>query len=117
MLPVVCVCCASRCLQEPYDFHAALEDHGQNDNFIAELCSFMLHIERPLDIDISDKQLEVGASSLKVCARKPSFAAAIERITCSPACHHVSRVSPGHPTLMGTFMPHVLPISRACRPT
>ena len=59
MLSIVCVCCVSRCLQEPCDFHEALEDHGQNDNCIAELTFFKLRIERPLDIGISDKQLEI----------------------------------------------------------
>ena len=104
MLAFACVCFMSRRLQKPRDIHEELEEHGQNVNSIAERTLFMLRAERPLGIEISDKQLEMGVSSLKVRASKLSLSPAIERLTCSPACHHVSRVSPGHPTLMGTFM-------------
>ena len=64
MLPIVCVCCVARCLQKPCDFHEPLETHGKHVNFIAELTFTMLRAKCPLDIGISDKHLEMGASSL-----------------------------------------------------
>ena len=57
---------------------------------------------------------EEGASSLKVRACQPSFAAAIERMPCSLVRHHASLVLADYPTLMGTFSLCFLPISRAC---
>ena len=90
MLPFECVCCVSRCLQEPCDFHEALEDHGQNDNCIVELIFFKLRIERRLDIEISDRQLEMGASSLKVRACHSTLNFLIHSIPYSPWRRHAS---------------------------
>ena len=103
MPPIVCACCVARCLQKPRDFHEELEDHGQHDNCIAELIFFKLRIERPLDIGISDKQLEMGASSTKVRASQPSSAPAIERMPCSLVRHHASSKLADYPTLIVTF--------------
>ena len=102
MSSIVCVCCVSRCLQERRDFHEALEDHGQHVNFNAEFIFAMLRAKCPLGIEISDKQLEVGESSLKVRASKPSTPPAIERIPCSLVCHHASLVMADYPTLVVT---------------
>ena len=114
MIAIVCVCCMARCLQKPRDLHAALEDHGQNVNSIAELTLFMLRAECPLGVEISDKQLEVGASSLKVRACQPSLSAAIEWTPCSLVCHHASSVLADYPTLIVIFHRWKMTISRAC---
>ena len=63
----------------------------------------MLRAGSPLGIDISDKQLEVSVSSLKVRASKPSLSAAIERAPCSLVCHHASSVLADYPTLVVIF--------------
>ena len=83
-------------------------------NFIAELAVFMLRAGSPLGIDISDKQLEVGVSSLKVRASKPSFAAAIERMPCSSAWHHAALVLPCCPTLVVISIRRKMTTCRAC---
>ena len=105
MIAIVCACCMARRLQKSRDFHGELAEHGQNVNSIAELTLFMLRAECPLRIEISDKQLEVGVSSLKVRARMPSSAAAFERIPCTSAWHHAALVLPCCPTLIVTFQP------------
>ena len=74
----------------------------------------MLRIEHPLDIGISDKQLEVGASSLKVRASKSSLAPAIERTPCSRVCHHASSVLADYPTLVVIFHRWKMTTCRAC---
>ena len=102
MFSIVCVCCMAPCLQKLGDIHEDLEEHSQNVNLIAELTLFMLRAKCPLGIEISDKQLEVGVSSLKVRASKPSTAPAIERIPCSLVCHHASLVMADYPTLVVT---------------
>ena len=68
MPPIVCACCVARCVQGPCDFHEALEDHGQNDNCIVELILFKLRARSAVDVGISDRQLEMGASSREVRA-------------------------------------------------
>ena len=90
MLPFECVCCVSRCLQEPCDFHEALEDHGQNDNCIVELIFFKLRIECRLDIGISDKQLEMGARFLKVSAVQSTLNFTLHTMPCPPWHRHAS---------------------------
>ena len=74
----------------------------------------MLRAGSPLGIDISDKQLEVGVSSLKVRASKPSFAAAIERMPCSSAWHHAALVLPCCPTLVVISIRRKMTTCRAC---
>ena len=96
MLRSLCVCCVARCLQKPRDFHEELEDHGQHDNCIAELTFFKLRIERPLDMGISDKQLEMGASSPEVRASQPSLSAPTNSTLLSPARCHASEGLPQH---------------------
>ena len=44
----------ARCLQDPRDFHEELEEHGQHDNFIADLTFFKLRARSVDIIDISD---------------------------------------------------------------
>ena len=57
---------------------------------------------------------EEGASSLKVRACQPSFAAAIERMPCSLVRHHASLVLADYPTLIVIFHRWKMTISRAC---
>ena len=70
MLSIVCVFRMARCLQEPCDFHEALEKHGHHVKFIAELTSAMVRAECPLAIGILGWQLEMGAARPEVRARK-----------------------------------------------
>ena len=94
MSSIVCVCCVSRCLQERRHFHEALEDHGQHVNFNAEFIFAMLRAKCPLDTRISDKQLEMGASSLKVRACHSSSAPLLQRIVLPVWRHGASECLP-----------------------
>lgn len=93
----------SRCLQEPYYFHAALEDHGQHVNFNTEFIFAMLRAKCPLDIGISDKQLEMGASSLEVRASMLMLSTAIDSVAPPPARGHASEGPRQHLSLRATF--------------
>ena len=90
MPPIVCSCCVARCLQKPRDFHEELEDHGQHDNCIAELIFFKLRARSVVDVGISDRQLEMGASSREVRTSMLMRAVMIDSAAPPPAHGHAS---------------------------
>ena len=90
MLSIVCVCCVARCLQKPRGFHEVIDDHGQHNTFNAELTFFKLRAKSDDDIGISDKPLEMGASSPEVRASMLMRSTAIDSVAPLPACGHAS---------------------------
>jgi hypothetical protein len=103
MPPIVCSCCVARCLQKPRDFHEELEDHGQHDNCIAELIFFKLRARSVVDVGISDRQLEMGASSREVRTSMLMRAVMIDSAAPPPAHGHASEGPRQHLSLRDTF--------------